>query len=463
MKDSSAQIVLNSRWILVVLLFGWFFVVTGLVFVLFAIVATSMFLSGAEPIEGVILGDLSVAGIMAGTGIPVVLFGIWLAGLRTKVTSSLGSEYIRIARGQFPIFLPSLRNKRISREEARSAFVQSIHKSSSGYYMPNGTSSGSWSPGGEWTEYVIKIRLSSRKTLEIFNAGRKSRRADELVRRIREFAGDALKTDRMEYHEAVDFSTEKLLGIVSVIELRGGEVAERDLRFYSSGILSPEPIPYADISRIRVYKALGFLPRIEICTNFGTKNRFNLSLMGRVGGLRDRHKVLLKCCSVVNSACPDKLETKPKYLKDALALEPHKAETDLKSLTGKMASTSASRLALYRSGLSALIQARGGSYIFLECKERPECYVQFGWELDSPNLTGLVSGPPVSERGRDILLSRGFKLSEEFSDELGPDYSQDFKTPELSRLAGLAEEVFREALDCPDSYTVHVAEAVYRE
>jgi len=458
-KRSSAQIVLNSRWTLVLVLFGWFFVATGVVFVLVAIFATSMFLSGAEPIEGVVSGDLSMAAIMAGIGIPVVLFGIWPAGIRTKMTCSPGSEYITVTRGQYPIFLPSLRTKRISRKEARSAFVRSVRKSSSG--TPTGGFG--WTPGGAWTEYVIRVRLQSRKTLEIFNAGRKKQRAGDLVRRIREFAGDALKIDKMEYHEALDFSTEKLLGIVSVTELRGGEVAERDLRFYSSGILSPEPIPYADISRIKVYKALGFMPRIEICTTSGSKERFTLSLIGRVGGLRDRHKVLLQCCSVVNSACPDKLETKSKYLKEALALEPHKAETDLESLTGKIASTSASRLSLYRSGLRSLIEAGGGSYIFLECKERPECYVQFGWALDSPNLTGLVSGPPVSERGRDMLLSRGFKPSEEFSDESSPDYSQDFENPQPRTLAEFVEKTFRDVFDSPESYTAHVAEAVYRE
>lgn len=332
MKRSSAQIVLSSWWNLVVVLFGWFFVVTGAVLVLLAIFAAYMILSGAEPIEGVVLEDLSLVAIWAGIGIPTVVFGIWFAGSRTKMTCSPSSEYITVTRGQYPIFLPSLRTKRISRKEARSAFVRSVRKSSSGI------------------EYVIKVRLQSRKTLEIFNAGRKKQRADDLVRRIREFAGDALKTGKMEYHEALDFSTEKLLGIVSVIESRGGEVAERDLRFYSSGILSPEPIsdilspepisfypesiPYADISRIRVYKALGFIPRIEICTTSGSKERFTLSLIGLVGGRRDRHKVLLKCCRVVNSACPDKLQTKPKYLKDALALEPHKAETDLESQTG---------------------------------------------------------------------------------------------------------------------------------
>jgi len=76
--------------------------------------------------------------------------------------------------------------------------------------------------------------------------------------------------------EGVDFSQEKLLGIVSVLEMGGEHVAKRDLRFYSSGILSPDPIPYGDISRIRVYKALGFIPRIEIRTRFGSKHRFNL-------------------------------------------------------------------------------------------------------------------------------------------------------------------------------------------
>ncbi len=130
--------------------------------------------------------------------------------------------------------------------------------------------------------------------------------------------------------QEVDFSNEKLFGTVSVREREWGGTTKhvfRKLYFYSTGIWSPNPgkalfsngeervyrdseeesytIPYAAISKIRVYKAFGFIPLIEICTHLGSKNRFTLL------------KHAYQCCRIVKSACPDKLETKYKYLEDA--------------------------------------------------------------------------------------------------------------------------------------------------
>jgi len=458
-----------SPWgVLAVVLIGWVLVLTGLFFVLFAIASIAYILSGAVLLRGFEGASLAEVALFAGLGIPILLFGIWLAGLRTKMTCSTSSGYITVTRGLFPIYLPSLRTKHISREEARTAFVDGETRSRDSL-----SGESSW-----YTVYVIKVRLLSRKTLTIADAGRKRQRADDLVRRIRELAGSQkldevgeiraksrLKLSMLE--EEVDFSKEKLLGIVSVTELRGEEVVERNLRFYSSGILSPDPIPYADISTIRVYKALGFIPRIEICTNFGSKKRFTLSLMGRVGGLRDRHRALLKCCSVVNSACPDKLKTKSKYLNDALTLRPDKRKygekltriPDLESLKGETASNPDSRLALFRSALHALIEVGGGSFVIFECKERPECYVQFALVPDTSNLIGEVSGEPVSEKERGILISRGF----EAPDMSNPNYSRDFESPQPRTLAELVENAFRDVLNCPDSYTAHIVEAVYQK
>lgn len=266
--------------------------------------------------------------------------------------------------------------------------------------------------------------------------------------------------------EGIDFPREKLVGVVPVIEEHiGWRGVHRDLRFYSSGIWSPDPpepgrnytIPYADISKIRVYKAFGFKPRLEICTNFNSKHRFDLQ-PPKIG-MKVTHRDFLKCCRIVNLACSDKLETKPKYLKDALARKPRKRKTDLQSLTGKMASSPASRLSLYRSALLALIEAKGNSSIAFGCKERPECYLDFWWDPDTHKLTGLVSGEPVLERGREILLRQGFKPSEEFS----PAYYQDFESPEPRKLGELVENVLSDVLDCPDSYTAQVLIAAYQE
>ena len=183
MKGRSTEIVLTPRWFLVFVLLGWLFVLVGVVFLLFAIVEIAVFLSGGAQIPGVVIGALSGVALAAGVGIPTLLFGIWLAGIRTKMTCSNGSQYITVTRGEFPIFLPSLRTKRISREEARTAFVEAETR--------EGTSPSTYQTYW-YTEYLIKVRLLLGGTLKIFNAGLKRRRAEDLVRRIREFLGEPI-------------------------------------------------------------------------------------------------------------------------------------------------------------------------------------------------------------------------------------------------------------------------------
>jgi len=70
-----------------------------------------------------------------------------------------------------------------------------------------------------------------------------------------------------------------------------------------------------------------------------------------------------------------------------------------------------------------------------------------------------VSGEPVSERGRGVLLNRGF----EAPDESTLNFSQIFENPEPRTLAELVEKTFRDALECPDSFTAHVVEAAYQQ
>lgn len=305
------------------------------------------------------------------------------------------------------------------------------------------------------------------------------------------FSIDVSKSGYITYlGEGVDLSKEKLFGIVRVSEMRSVGFStgwvDRDLRFYSTGIWSPDPkrvrvrtgtggeineeyrsfeaksytIPYADITKIRVGKRYGLIPCIQICIDLGSKHTFHLE--GRRADLQN-------CCNIVNKACPDKLDTKYKYLKGAPPLKPDKVKygerltqgriSDLENLKGKLASTSSSRLALYHSGLRTLIEEGGSSVIIFECEGKPECYVQFLAWPDTPQLVGEVSSEPVSERGHGVLLSRGF----EAPDESNPNYSQIFEDPEPRNLADLTETIFRDALECPDSFTAHVAEAAYEQ
>jgi hypothetical protein len=130
----------------------------------------------------------------------------------------------------------------------------------------------------------------------------------------------------------------------------------------------------------------------------------------------------------------------------------------LKNSKGELASTKDGRLSLYRSALTALIEAGGHSYIIFECKERPECYVQFLVMPDTSELCCEVSSGPVSERKHGILFSRGFKAP----DNSTPNYSQNYGKPQAHKLAEIVEIAFRDVLDCPDSYTARVVEALYQ-
>lgn len=186
MKDNVTKTILLptkglSPWgVLVVVFVGWFFVLVGVLFVLFAVASIAYILSGVvllRGFEGVSLGEFW---LFIGLAIPFLLLGIWLAGLRTKMTCSTSSGYITVTRGVFPIYLPSLRTKRISREEARTVFVDAETRARESF--TGETSS--------YNVYVIKVRLSSRKTLTIADAGRKRQRVEDLVRRIRELAGE---------------------------------------------------------------------------------------------------------------------------------------------------------------------------------------------------------------------------------------------------------------------------------
>jgi len=152
----------------------------------------------------------------------------------------------------------------------------------------------------------------------------------------------------------------------------------------------------------------------------------------------------------VESQLP-KVKTREELLRITSTLENYK---------GEVASTKDSRLSLYRSALSALIEAGGNcSYIIFELKESPDCYVQFRVVQDTPGIDCEVSSEPVSERGRGILLNRGFEAPHKST----PNYSQSYEKPQPHELAEIVEMAFRDVLECPGSYTAHVVDALYQE
>lgn len=97
----------------------WF----GLLVLLFGILIILLGLDEAGLSLGFALADKNLGGGLAliGTGLGIVLFGIWMMGLNTKVMFDQASGHMTITRGAIPVFLWFLRTKRISREELRSA------------------------------------------------------------------------------------------------------------------------------------------------------------------------------------------------------------------------------------------------------------------------------------------------------------------------------------------------------
>jgi len=151
-------------------------------------------------------------------------------------------------------------------------------------------------------------------------------------------------------------------------------------------------------------------------------------------------------------------EAEAKEAKERARDELMRKTSSLKNFKGELASTKDSRLSLYRSALTALIEAGGDSFIIFECKERPECYVQFAVVQDTSELCFEVSSETVSELGRGILFNRGFVAP----DASTPNYSQSYMKPQPHELAEIMGVAFRDVLDCSDSYTAHVVDAVYQ-
>jgi hypothetical protein len=134
------------------------------------------------------------------------------------------------------------------------------------------------------------------------------------------------------------------------------------------------------------------------------------------------------------------------------AKEHETRRTAVRRLKGERASSRESRIALYESGLRALLEVDDG-FVVYECAGREECYVQFAREEVPGGLWGEVAAVPVSEAGAVVLKDEGF----EPPDDDYVNYHRGFEDADPSALAELVEAAFERALDCPYSYRVEVA------
>lgn len=133
--------------------------------------------------------DLWIPGLI---GLLLSLVGIWMVGMTTKAAFNQLLGHITIARGHVPLFLWFLRTKRISREEARSVFVDSIQR----WVYSGGTT------GGRVTVYAVKVITSLGKKPTLYDGGNSRGAADYLAKRILDFAQET----EVELRSGVKFS-----------------------------------------------------------------------------------------------------------------------------------------------------------------------------------------------------------------------------------------------------------------
>ena len=165
-KGSKSQIIIKMPW--------WFRVIFWLI-LLFGV---PLFLVGLSAIiaEGANT-DLWIPGLI---GLLFVLLGIWMVGMTTKVTFHQPPGYMTVSRGHCPLFLWFLRTKRISTEEARTAFVRTVQRNT-------------WSTMGSSTAtaYEVWVTTKSGKDVKLYDGGWNSDKVDYLAKRILDFAQEA--------------------------------------------------------------------------------------------------------------------------------------------------------------------------------------------------------------------------------------------------------------------------------
>ncbi len=162
-KDSQSEIVIKMPW--------WFRVIAwGELLLGFPFFIGYLPASLADPNSETL--------IPAGFGLLFILLGIWMAGMTTKVTFDKPPGYITVSRGHCPLFLWFLRTKRISREEAKSAFACVIDH---------------W--WDEHSHHEVRVVASSGKEVKLLDGGRYQDVANYLAKRIEDWAKEAVVTN----------------------------------------------------------------------------------------------------------------------------------------------------------------------------------------------------------------------------------------------------------------------------
>jgi len=162
-KGSKSQIVIKMPWWFRV--FSWPILLVGMLVLLWGLAG--------------ILAGAAEAFWISGIGLLVVLFGIWMVSMTTKVIFGQPPGYMTVTRGHIPLFLWFLRTRVISKEEARTAFVRTFLRNT-------------WDRwGGMATAYELRVVTRSGKEVKLYDGGWKGNKAGYLAKRILDFAQEA--------------------------------------------------------------------------------------------------------------------------------------------------------------------------------------------------------------------------------------------------------------------------------
>lgn len=121
-----------------------------------------------DPPDTPMIEWVSVAFLLIIPGLALVWWGVSLVGRRTKVTFNRPLGYMTVTPGHISLLLWSLRTKRISSKEARTAHFHVDKR-------------------GSTRMYQVKIVMSSGEELTLHDENWEGDKADYLARRIREF------------------------------------------------------------------------------------------------------------------------------------------------------------------------------------------------------------------------------------------------------------------------------------
>lgn len=201
-KDTQSEIVIRKARMVFRVLAG----LMALIGMMFFIAGLVHFIAGlVQSLTEVDSAYLIGAGIMAGIGLFVALLGNSLRTMSTKINFNIPPGYITVTLGYYPSFLPSLRTRVISREEAKSVFVYPVEHTVIPLFG---------NPYTHTSSYRINVVMLSGKEITLHTDARQ-----HIANRLAERILDFVQVAELEFSPDAKFS-------IRVDEALGGIMAE---------------------------------------------------------------------------------------------------------------------------------------------------------------------------------------------------------------------------------------------